>query len=274
MNFFQTLQTILLAPTPQEKIARFRIFYNSYLEDKTLSFHSKEAPLIFHRPSYASYCHIVPPQHVPRRKNLQHYEGQLALVHAIAHIEYSAIDLALDAAYRFRNLPRRYYDDWLQVADDEIRHFLMLDAILQELQSAYGALSVHNALFEAQERTAHSLLHRMAVVPRYLEANGLDATPQIIERLQRLPQHGVLNGITEALHTIVREEIDHVHKGNYWFHYACKQEQVDTRCYFEIVEIYYPNTFQKARQVNVKGRKACGFTCQELQHIAHQSVCD
>ncbi len=275
MNFFQTLQTLLLSPTPREKIERFNIFYEQYRNSAdTVVFASQDKPQRFQMPSYSSFCHVVAPQQVPRRKNLQSTEGQIALVHAVAHIEYSAIDLALDAAYRFRHLPRRFYDDWLQVADDEIRHFQMLEAILHDLKSYYGDLSVHDALFEAQERTAHSLLHRMAVVPRYLEANGLDATPQIIEKLQRLPYSTRLSQIVDALNVIVKEEVAHVHKGNYWFGYACEREGVAKSCYFDIVEHYYPNTFRKPRHINIEGRKASGFTCKELKYIAHEHICD
>jgi len=275
MDFFQTLQQLLLAPSPHKKIERFKIFYEHYRRSDTETLcHPSHQSIDFTEPSYISFCHVVPPQQVPRRKNLQSTEGQIALVHAVAHIEYSAIDLALDAAYRFRNMPQRFYDDWLQVADDEIRHFQMLEAILHDLGSYYGDLSVHNALFEAQERTAHSLLHRMAVVPRYLEANGLDATPQIIDKLQRLPLSSNITQIIEALKIIVAEEVDHVHKGDYWFGYACEQEGVAKSSYFDIVERYYPNTFRKPRQINIEGRKASGFTCNELKHIAHQNICD
>ncbi len=274
MDFYHTLQGLLLAPTPHEKIERFGTFYEHYRNNTDAVLHSHESPLSFTAPSYASFSHVVPPQQVPRRKNLQSSEGQIALVHAIAHIEYSAIDLALDAAYRFRNLPQRFYDDWLQVADDEIRHFQMLETLLHHLGSYYGDLSVHNALFEAQERTAHSLLHRMAVVPRYLEANGLDATPQIITKLQRLPHCSKLTQIIDTLNVIVAEEVEHVRKGDYWFGYACELAGADKSCYFNIVELYYPNTFQQPRHINIDGRKASGFTCKELKHIAHRHICN
>jgi len=234
MDFFQTLQTILLTTTPHEKIERFQAFYRCYANDaRHVSYIHTQAPLLFTEPSYTTHCHVVPPQQVPRRNNLQSREGHIALVHAIAHIEYSAIDLALDATYRFRNLPHRYYNDWLEVAADEIRHFQMLEKILHDLGSHYGALPVHNALFEAQNRTAHSLLHR-----------------------------------------IVDEEVAHVQKGDFWFRYACDQNGIDPNCYFEIIEIYYPSTFKKPRNINVKGRQESGFTCKELQQIAHKPVCD
>jgi uncharacterized ferritin-like protein (DUF455 family) len=273
MNFYETLHTVLIAPNPKEKIAHFKDFYKLFLED-SLSFTTQEEPLPLSHPSYENYCTVVSPQKVPRRKNLQSDEGQIALLHAVVHIEYSAIDLALDAAYRFRGLPKEYYADWLAVAEDEVRHFEMLEALLLELGSFYGDLPVHNALFEAQERTAHSLLHRMAVVPRYLEANGLDATPQILQKLKRLPHHTMLSKIMAALEIIVEEEIDHVKKGDHWFSYACQLEGVSKALYFEIIEQYYPDTFSKVRHINVAGRKASGFTCSELKRIASQEVCE
>jgi uncharacterized ferritin-like protein (DUF455 family) len=273
MDFYEALYQVLVAPNPQEKIISFRDFYERY-QHGVFTLASKDEAVLFSHPSYKNHCTIVPPQKVPRRKNLQSDEGQVALLHAVAHIEYSAIDLALDAAYRFRGLPQKYYDDWLKVADDEVHHFEMLEALLLEIDSFYGDLPVHNALFEAQERTAHSLLHRMAVVPRYLEANGLDATPQILEKLKRLPHQEMLSKIIAALEVIVDEEIDHVKKGDHWFSYACHLEGVSKAVYFEIIEQYYPNTFSKVRHINVAGRKASGFTCSELKRIASQEVCE
>jgi len=113
--------------------------------------------------------------------------------------------LALDGAYRFSDLPKKYYDDWLEVADDEIRHFLLLEKLLNELGAEYGDVEVHNALFEASQRT-QTLLERMAVVPRYLEANGLDATPMILQKIQRMPKNAMLEKITKTLHVILEEE--------------------------------------------------------------------
>jgi uncharacterized ferritin-like protein (DUF455 family) len=273
MNFFHTLQEILLTREPNEKITRFQTFYAAYKNGET-SFEATTSAMLFTSPSYSNHCTIVAPQKVPRRKNLHNKEGQIALLHAVAHIEYSAIDLALDAAYRFRNLPQNYYEDWLEVADDEIRHFQMIEVILKELGSFYGDIEVHNALFEAQERTAHSFLHRMAVVPRYLEANGLDATPQVLQRLQRLSENKILNKITHALEIIVDEEIDHVLKGDRWFTYACDSEGLSKDIYFDIIQKYYPNTFDKQRHLNVEARKASGFTCKELQRIASENICE
>ena len=176
MDFFATLETILQAPSPREKIDAFTRFYAAYGEGRC-RFETDHRPVVFERPSFAAFATIVPPKEVPKRQNLTDREGQVLLLHAIAHIEYSAIDLALDAAYRFGGLPKAYYDDWLEVADDEVRHFLMVEALLEELGAHYGDLPVHDTLFETAMRTLN-LLDRMAVVPRFLEANGLDATPR------------------------------------------------------------------------------------------------
>jgi uncharacterized ferritin-like protein (DUF455 family) len=272
MNFFKTLEIILQSSSVEEKIERFNDFYRAYRDGDT-HFEEDFTPKEFDTPSYAKICKIVAPQVVPKRKNIVTDEGKITFIHAIAHIEYSAIDLALDAAYRYRGLPKSYYDDWLEVADDEVRHFKMLEKILKQLGGFYGELEVHNALFEASQRTAHSFLDRMAVVPRYLEANGLDATPQILQKLKRLPQDKLLKEIIEALEVIVDEEIEHVLKGDRWFEYACKKEGVDKSIYFKIIQRYYPNTFEKKRVLNTKGRLEAGFTCKELETIASEKVC-
>lgn len=180
--------------------------------------------------------------------------------------------MALDAAYRFQNLPKQYYDDWLQVADDEIKHFLMLDTLLKELGAAYGDVEVHNALFEASQRT-QTLLERMAVVPRYLEANGLDATPLILEKLKKLPKDPFLQKIIEALNVILDEEVDHVKKGDRWFEWACHTDSVSKEVYFDIIDKYYPQGFSKPRNINKDARIEAGFSYDELKSIAKKNIC-
>lgn len=271
MNFYQELELILQAKTPQEKFAHFERFYQAY-KNETPCFETSLPAKEFEIPSYSELCHIVAPQKVPKRKNLTSKEGQINLLHAIAHIEYSAIDLALDAAYRFASLPKKYYDDWLEVAEDEIRHFVMLESLLHELGAKYGDVEVHNALFEASQKT-QTLLERMAVVPRYLEANGLDATPMILEKLEKLPQNKMLEKIIETLQVILHEEIDHVKKGDVWFHYACAQEQKSPEIYFDIIDKYYPQGFLRPKNLNTQARKEAGFSCSELNFMAKREVC-
>jgi len=271
MNYYKELELILESQNPAEKIKKFEKFYTAFQNNEVL-FEKEYRVKEFKEPSYKKICTIIPPQDVPKRRNLMSKEGQINLIHAVAHIEYSAIDLALDGAYRFQDLPREYYEDWLSVANDEIRHFQMLEAHLQELNAAYGDVNVHNALFEASQRT-QTLLERMAVVPRYLEANGLDATPMILEKLKRLPKNEMIEKIIRTLEVILAEEIDHVKKGDIWFHYACEKENVSNEIYFEIINKYYPQGFLRAKNVNVEARKEAGFSCDELKFMAKKEVC-
>jgi uncharacterized ferritin-like protein (DUF455 family) len=271
MNFFNELGLVIEAKNPHVKIELFENFYSNYKKG-LVTFEEEHVPKKFLYPSYSEICKIISPQNVPKRKNLTRVDGQINLLHAIAHIEYSAIDLALDGAYRFIGLPKEYYDDWLSVAADEIRHFLMLEALLLELGSYYGDVEVHNALFEASQKT-QTLLERMAVVPRYLEANGLDATPMILTKLEKLPKSEMLLKIITTLKIILHEEIDHVKKGDVWFNYACKKENVSNEVYFEIIEKYYPQGFLRAKNLNTEARKEAGFSCSELNFMAKHEVC-
>lgn len=271
MNFYKTLETILLAKNPLNKIALFYTFYEKYKKDEA-QFEESFIALKFTKPSYHPFCTSVPPQDVPKRKNLTSKDGQINLIHAVAHIEYSAIDLALDSAYRFCNLPKSYYDDWLEVADDEIRHFLMLDKLLKDLDSSYGSINVHDALFEAGQKTI-SLVERMAVVPRYLEANGLDATPMILKKLKKLPKSESIEKIIDVLSVILDEEIAHVKKGDVWFTYVCGKEGLSTDIFFDIIKKYYPRSFLRPNDLNIEARQKAGFSCTELKVMAKKEVC-
>jgi uncharacterized ferritin-like protein (DUF455 family) len=271
MNFYKTLELILQAKTPQEKFELFELFYAEFLAGKII-FETDFTPKEFTTPSYAKLCTTVPPQKVPKRSNLTAKEGQINLLHAVTHIEYSAIDLALDAAYRFCGLPLEYYKDWLEVADDEIRHFKMLEALLRELGASYGDIAVHDALFEAGQKT-QTLLERMAVVPRYLEANGLDATPMILKKLKKLPKNEMIEKIIANLEIILEEEIAHVQKGDVWFKYACEQESKSEAIYFDIIAKYYPRGFLRPNDLNIQARKEAGFSCSELKVMAKREVC-
>ena len=273
MQFYQELETILQIAQPDKKIAKFRTFYDAYKKGE-VTFEEANLPKLFEAPSYASICEVVRPKKVPKRNNLTSKEGQVHLVHAVAHIEYSAIDLALDICYRFRDLPKEFYDDWLEVADDEVRHFLMLHALLEELGAKYGDVPVHSSLFESSMKTAHSLLHRLAVVPRYLEANGLDATPAILKKLQSLPESMILNNIKSALQIILDEEVEHVRKGDRWFAYACEKEGVSKEIYLDIIPMYYPRAFVNLKELNKEARLQAGFSCNEMKKMVGKEVCD
>jgi len=162
---------------------------------------------------------LVSPRDLPQR-GLGRVEGRAAFLHAVAHIEFNAVNLAWDAAYRFRGMPPQFYADWVQVADDEARHFAMLSARLQELGFAYGDFEAHNGLWEMAEATSGSCLRRMALVPRVLEARGLDVTPGMIVRLR----HSGDNASADILEVILSEEVAHVGFGTRWFHWCCERE--------------------------------------------------
>jgi len=271
MNFYKELELILQCQKTDEKIKMFESFYLAFKADEVF-FENLFSPIAFEEPSYKNICTIISPQNVAKRKNLTTKDGQINLLHAIAHIEYSAIDLALDGAYRFQNMPRKYYEDWLSVADDEIRHFLMLEQLLNELDATYGDVAVHNALFEASQRT-QTLLERMAVVPRYLEANGLDATPMILSKLQKLPKSEIIMKMIETLNIILKEELDHVKKGDVWFNYACQMSEKTLDVYFDIIYKYYPQGFLRPKNLNIQARKEAGFSCKELNFMAKEEIC-
>lgn len=269
MELYSTLETILTTSAPSEKIALFSDFYDVYRHGH-ISRDETTSPNVFTAPSYRDFCTVIDPKEVPRRTKLDTPRGQILLLHAIAHIEYSAIDLALDAVYRFRGLGEAFEKDWLVVADDEVRHFEMIESLLREIGSFYGEYPVHDALFEASMRTL-GLHERMAVVPRYLEANGLDATPLILKKLYPHRHHPMIQKIMAALNVILDEEVDHVRKGDVWFEYACTQEGKEVSSYFEIIEKHYPHSFPRRIDINCEARKVAGFSRDELSKISFTS---
>ena len=168
---------------------------------------------------------LLPPRSVPRRRITAGTAGRVALLHAIAHIELNAIDLALDMACRFveQSLPKDFYSDWLGVADDESRHFLMLSDRLAHLGAAYGDLPAHDGLWQAADATKHDLLARLAIAPLALEARGLDVPPAMIEKLENAGDPDS----AAALNIIMTDEVGHVATGKRWFDFVCGCERRD-----------------------------------------------
>jgi len=197
------------------------------------------------------------PREVPTR-GLGSLTGRAALAHAVAHIEFNAINLALDATWRFRGLPVDYYADWLSVARDEARHFGMLQAHLGTLGFAYGDFPAHNGLWEAAEKTAHDLTARMACVPRVLEARGLDVTPGIIRRLHAMGD----TPFAEILEQILEEEVRHVAIGTRWFRWLCEAHALDPAAHFRTLVGVYGMGLRPP--VNRAARTAAGFVAEEL----------
>ena len=261
-NFFLTIQNVLRADTPGLKFKLFKQM-NDQFTKKKLDFTNQKDIYIFKKPSYAGFCNIVDPKEVPSRKNLNSDEGKATLLHAIAHIEYSAIDLALDACYRFQEMPYNFYKDWIEVADDEIRHFNMINDLLEQYNIKYGELPVHQGLFDASMKTP-DLIPRMALIPRYMEANGLDANAMMIKKLKKFND---TEKIVELLEIILEEEIDHVKKGDKWYKYGCSKKEKFTCDYFKIVNSVYPNSFKTNKNINVDARKKAGFSDDEIEKL-------
>jgi uncharacterized ferritin-like protein (DUF455 family) len=179
-DLFEQARRCLDCCDPDEKVALTMQTFVALLAGELLP-ESDEAPRPFSDAGRPTRPKLVPPRELPRR-SLGRPGGRVALLHAIAHIEFNAINLAWDAVYRFRGLPARYYHDWARVAAEEAYHYRLLAARLAELGAAYGELDAHDGLWAAAARTAHDPLVRMALVPRVLEARGLDVTPGMIER--------------------------------------------------------------------------------------------
>ncbi len=186
--------------------------------------------------------------------------GRAAFIHAIAHIEFNAINLAWDAVYRFRGMPDAYYRDWISVASDESRHFRLLAARLDELGFGYGDFDAHNGLWEMAVATQHSCLERMALVPRVLEARGLDVTPGMIHRLRSVSDAET----ADILALILREEVRHVAIGSHWFAWCCANAGVDTESTFErLIHAHAMGAIR--RPFNHPDRRQAGFSDTELQ---------
>ena len=204
---------------------------------------------------------LVAPRELAQRP-LGTPEGRVALVHAVAHIEFNAINLALDAVYRWPGMPRAFHDDWLGVAADEARHFAMLAGRLQDLGAAYGDLPAHNGLWEMAVRTADDPIARMALVPRVLEARGLDVTPGMIERLRRAGDERTAG----LLETILAEEVAHVAAGTRWFHWLCERGGVDPDARF--IELIAQAAAGAIRgPFNRPARRSAGFTDAEMARL-------
>ena len=271
MDYFSILEAILFENSPQKKFKMFDDFYKNFLENNLTFNNNYKAPKL-DIPSYESFLNIVKPTALPPIKNFKSIEGKKYLVHTILHIEYSAIDLALDAALRYQNMPINYYKDWLEVANDEIRHFLMLEELLKEIDGFYGEFDVHKNLFEAMQQTP-DFLSRMACVPRYLEANGLDQNPKIMEKLNSNRDDFNIKFI-KALEIILKEEVDHVKKGDNWFKYECKRLNLDPKeTYFEAIERIFPGSTKRKMDLNFFARKEAGFSCDELKFLSKKEDC-
>jgi uncharacterized ferritin-like protein (DUF455 family) len=209
---------------------------------------------------------LIPPMQVPHRSPFT-ADGLAALVHAIAHIEFNAINLALDATWRFAGMPEAFYRDWLRVADEEATHFGLLHEHLQSLGHDYGDFPAHDGLWEMCIKTQDDVTARMALVPRTLEARGLDATPLIQARLRKVGTPAAQR-VVDILDIILRDEIGHVAVGNRWYGWLCAQQALDPLAHYRQLARQHAAPRLKP-PFNDTARRAAGFTDTELQALHH-----
>ena len=208
---------------------------------------------------------LIPPGEVPKRTPYTP-EGRAALVHAICHIEFNAINLALDAVWRFDGMPKDFYRDWMRVAYEESRHFELLHQQLLAMGHRYGDFEAHDGLWEMCEKTADDITARMALVPRTLEARGLDATPLIQARLRKVGTPDALRTV-EILDVILREEIGHVEIGNHWYRWLCAQQGLEPVAHYKLLVARH-RAPRLRPPFNTAARKAAGFSTEEIAFLA------
>lgn len=211
---------------------------------------------------------LVAPQQVAQRSPFTR-EGLAALLHAIAHIEFNAINLALDALWRFPGMPLDFYRQWLQVAHEEATHFGLLREHLAMLGHAYGDFPAHNGLWEMCVKTQHDITARMALVPRTLEARGLDATPLIQARLRKVNTPEARRAI-EILDVILRDEIGHVAVGNRWYAWLCAQQGLEPVAHYRHLARLHAAPRLRG-PFNVDARRSAGFSEREIEALSTQA---
>ncbi|MDI1270241.1 MAG: ferritin-like domain-containing protein [Polaromonas sp.] len=249
----------LMEPDPQQKVL---LAQSLWARAATLSIayqHPPQAPAGLPgcpaRPELRSHLDV------PKRSPFTP-QGLAALLHAVTHIEFNAINLALDAAWRFDGMPPAYYLDWLRVAAEEAQHFSLLREHLQTLGYDYGDFPAHTGLWDMTEKTAGDVLARMALVPRTLEARGLDATPAMQAKLRRVGNPAALRAVA-ILDIILRDEIGHVAIGNHWYRHLCSERGLDpVATYAELATAYGAPRLKGP--FNLGARRAAGFDEAEL----------
>lgn len=250
----------LICATVNEKIKQTRELQTNWLAGRLMQEDTSVVSSVL-VPGRPSRPELVSPRDLKPRK-LHTPEGKAAFIHALTHIEFNAINLALDAVYRFPNMPKEFYTDWLKVAVEEAYHFELLAERLGELGYSYGDFPAHDSLWEMAVKTETGVLERMAIVPRVYEARGLDVTPGMIERLQKMSD----SRSVDILVLILRDEIGHVATGNRWYLWACEQANRDPlQTFIDLIRQYRPGPVKGP--FNYEARLQAGFTQEELKGL-------
>ncbi|MGB1156293.1 MAG: ferritin-like domain-containing protein [Alphaproteobacteria bacterium] len=267
MDLFEHAARSLALPDPIEKCEATRAWVAQWraLGEPVLAMDQRRDPGLTDRPGRLSKPELVSPNDVPKRKITGAPEGRRALLHAIAHIELNAVNLALDVAARYWDIPMpdAFHREWIGVADDEAKHFLLLNDRLGALDGRYGDLPAHNGLWESAIATKGDILARLAVVPMVLEARGLDVTPMMIEKFTQV---GDLDTV-EALKVIYEDEIGHVSIGRHWFEHVADERGLDREeTWHTLVRTHFAG--QVKRPFNKPARSEAGMRPEYYEPLA------
>ena len=259
-NLFDLTYSCLMQKDPDEKVSLVNTLHQR-LNNNELNLNVTNNVVPINIPGQPDKPQLVNPSQVPKR-GFNSPIARVRLTHAITHIEFNAINLALDAVYRFQDMPLQYYLDWMQVAVEEAKHFGLLATYLKNNESYYGQYAAHNGLWEMAQKTDHDVLVRMALVPRVLEARGLDVTPGMINHLKKVNDKALI-AILEIIHN---EEIGHVRIGSFWFNYICEQRAMDSESTFSnILDEYMKGA--SFGPFEFDSREKAGFTKQEMKDL-------
>lgn len=259
-SLFFKAEACIKASIPAEKIALSYETAEAWQQHQ-LSLQSHTPILKFENPGRPDKPELVPARELNRRKPSSKI-GHAALIHSICHIEFNAINLAWDAVYRFQDMPEKFYSDWIQVAKEEAYHFELLSGHLETLGYTYGDFTAHNGLWESALLTAHDSMIRMALVPRVLEARGLDVTPGIVKKLKNIGDDKAV----DILALIHRDEIGHVETGTRWFRYLCEIRNLNSDDTFkDLINKYMKGILRGPFDHDV--RKRAGFSEEELMFL-------
>ena len=253
----------LMTPDPEQKVL---LVLSLHAQAATLSIATKD---LIQAPEGLPGCPVRPELRtfldLPRRSPFT-LEGLAALLHAVTHIEFNAINLALDAAWRFAGLPPAYYRDWLKVAAEEARHFSLLRAQLQAMGWDYGDFAAHTGLWDMTRKTERDVLARMALVPRTLEARGLDAAPPMQAKLRKVGTPHALRAVA-ILDIILQDEIGHVAIGNHWYRHLCDARALEPVATYSLLAREHGAPRLKG-PLNLQARAQAGFSAAELDLLA------
>lgn len=260
-NLFDFAEAFFQQANVDKKLALTHQARHMYISGK-LTFTSDSSVLPIDSVIFPDRPVLLAPRQMPRRK-MTTTAGVAAFFHAIAHVEFVAIYLAWDILYRFRDMPDRFYQDWLCVADEEAQHFELIRTHLRAMHCEYGDLPAHSGLWEHAKDTADDLPGRLAIVPRCMEARGLDVTPALIEKFKLLGD----DASAAILTRILTDEIGHVELGSYWFRFVCQQRGFEAESkYRELIDQYYIGGKPKG-PFNRELRKIAGFSDAEMDWL-------